>query len=314
MTGRQRRPGTQAAAHRSPHCWRCWASCMATSAPARCTPSRPACRSSTGLPIADTEILGVLSLLFWSLILIVTVKYVTLVMRADNRGEGGILALMALAQRVSVKRANAHHRRADRHRRRLPVLRRRADHPSHLRAVGGGRAGGLRAAAARIRAADQRDDHRAVVHGAVPRHQQGRQRVRTGHLAVVPRPRRARRAVRSCSIPTCCWRCRRATRWQLCIIYKGLAFFVLGAVVLVVTGAEALYADMGHFGARPIRVTWIFFVLPSLVLNYFGQGALMHQPPRPRCSNPFFLLAPARGCGCRWCCWPPPPRSSPARR
>ena len=65
-------------------------------------PSRPACSSSPASPITDTEILGVLSLIFWSLILIVTIKYVTLVMRADNRGEGGILALMALAQRVSV--------------------------------------------------------------------------------------------------------------------------------------------------------------------------------------------------------------------
>jgi KUP system potassium uptake protein len=78
---------------------------------------------------------------------------------------------------------------------------------------------------------------------------------------------------------------------QLCVIYKGLAFFVLGAVVLCVTGAEALYADMGHFGAHPIRLTWIGFVLPCLVLNYFGQGALMIRDPAS-IENPFFLMEP----------------------
>ena len=85
----------------------------------------------------------------------------------------------------------------------------------------------------------------------------------------------------------------------LCIQYKGLAFIVLGAVVLCVTGAEALYADMGHFGAHPIRLTWTYFVLPCLVLNYFGQGALtisdptaVSQPVLPAGAG---LAAPADG-------------------
>ena len=69
-------------------------------------------------------------------------------------------------------------------------------------------------------------------------------------------------------------------------------FAVLGAVVLVVTGAEALYADMGHFGKRPIRVAWFVLVLPALLLNYFGQGALLLADPAAA-ANPFFLLAPA---------------------
>jgi len=77
----------------------------------------------------------------------------------------------------------------------------------------------------------------------------------------------------------------------LCVQYKMLAFVVLGAVVLCVTGAEALYADMGHFGAQPIRVTWTCFVLPCLVLNYFGQGALTLSDPKAAAS-PFFLLGP----------------------
>jgi KUP system potassium uptake protein len=77
----------------------------------------------------------------------------------------------------------------------------------------------------------------------------------------------------------------------LCVHYKFLAFIVLGAVVLCVTGAEALYADMGHFGAEPIRLAWLFFVLPCLLLNYFGQGALILSDPAAL-ENPFFLLAP----------------------
>jgi KUP system potassium uptake protein len=77
----------------------------------------------------------------------------------------------------------------------------------------------------------------------------------------------------------------------LIVHYKWLAFLSLGSVVLAVTGAEALYADMGHFGARPIRVAWILFVLPCLVLNYFGQGALVLARPKAL-ENPFFLMAP----------------------
>jgi KUP system potassium uptake protein len=73
--------------------------------------------------------------------------------------------------------------------------------------------------------------------------------------------------------------------------YKWLAFVALGSVVLAVTGAEALYADMGHFGARPIRAAWTVFVLPCLVLNYFGQGALVLANPKAL-ENPFFLMAP----------------------
>ena len=86
-----------------------------------------------------------------------------------------------------------------------------------------------------------------------------------------------------------------------------MAFFVLGAVVLCVTGAEALYVDMGHFGAWPIRLTWVFFVLPCLVLNYFGQGALMTDDPKAAIENPFFLLGPD-WFACPWCCLRPWPR------
>jgi KUP system potassium uptake protein len=88
----------------------------------------------------------------------------------------------------------------------------------------------------------------------------------------------------------------------LCEDNPMLGFFSLGASVLALTGAEALYADMGHFGRRPIQLAWFGLVLPALLLNYFGQGALLLRDPEA-IANPFYLLAPA-GCCIRWSCWP----------
>ena len=92
----------------------------------------------------------------------------------------------------------------------------------------------------------------------------------------------------------------------------GIAFFALAAVVLAVTGAEALYADMGHFGRRAITRGWLFLVLPACVLNYLGQGALL-LGDEAAVSAPFFC-SPRIGHECRWCCWRPPRRSSHLRR
>ena len=85
-----------------------------------------------------------------------------------------------------------------------------------------------------------------------------------------------------------------------------IAFFSLSAVVLAVTGAEALYADMGHFGRGPVTRMWLFPVLPACVLSYLGQGALVLGDPAAR-ANPFFLL-PRAGPDCRSSSWRPPPR------
>jgi KUP system potassium uptake protein len=92
----------------------------------------------------------------------------------------------------------------------------------------------------------------------------------------------------------------------------GIAFFALAAVVLAVTGAEALYADMGHFGRRAITRGWLFLVLPACVLNYLGQGRCC-SATRPR-RAPRFFCSPRSGHACRWCCWRPPQRSSHLRR
>jgi KUP system potassium uptake protein len=243
-----------------------------------------------GITISSVEILGILSLVFWSLVLIVTIKYVTLIMRADNRGEGGILALMALAQRVSVGTGM----------RSLlglvgiagaclffgdgvitPAI-------SVLSAVEGLEvsAPGLKDFVLPISLAviivlfvvQYRGTHSVGrVFGPV----MALWFVAIGALGageIVRHP-----FVLLAISPT--------YAVALVVQYKALAFIVLGAVVLCVTGAEALYADMGHFGAHPIRLTWTFFVLPCLVLNYFGQGALLISHPEA-VDNPFFLLAP----------------------
>ena len=89
------------------------------------------------------------------------------------------------------------------------------------------------------------------------------------------------------------------------LLQHGLrGFLVLGAVVLVVTGGEALYADMGHFGARPIRLAWFVVVLPALVLNYFGQGALLLVQPGGGAQSVLLRWCRA-GPSTRWWCWPP---------
>ncbi len=238
----------------------------------------------------EVEIMGVLSLIFWSLVIIVTVKYVMLVMRADNRGEGGILALMALAQRVSVGRT--------------------VKNAVVLTGIAGAClffGDGVITPAISVLSAVEGLEVSApglqpyvlpicivVIVGLFTMQYHGTGGIgrvfgpimvlwflvigAMGLVEIVPHPR-----ILLALSPT--------YALELCIVYKGMAFFVLGAVVLCVTGAEALYADMGHFGATPIRITWMVFVLPSLVLNYFGQGALMLHDPSA-IENPFFLLGP----------------------
>jgi KUP system potassium uptake protein len=242
------------------------------------------------VPVATIEIMGILSLIFWSLVLIVTVKYVTLIMHADNRGEGGILALMALAQRVSIGTgmrnfialvgiAGACLFFGD------GVI---TPAISVLSAVEG-----LEVSAPELQ---QYVLPISVVIIVMLFAVQWRGTTSVGRvfgpvmalwflviglLGVIQIVRH----------PFVLMAISPSYAVMLCVQYKGLAFVVLGAVVLCVTGAEALYADMGHFGAHPIRLTWMFFVLPCLVLNYFGQGALTIADPAA-VQNPFFLMAP----------------------
>ena len=243
-----------------------------------------------GGSLVQEEILGLLSLIFWALILIVTVKYVILVMRADNRGEGGILALMVLAQRVST---------GPRTRAALALVGTAGacllfgdgvitPAISVLSAVEGLEvsAPGLKTFVLPISV--------AVIVGLFAMQYRG-----TGIIGRVFGPVMALwfaviGALGATAIarhPAILAALSPHHAIEFGVHHGWLAFVALGSVVLAVTGAEALYADMGHFGAKPIRLSWLFFVLPCLTLNYLGQGALVLGDVGAA-ENPFYLLAP----------------------
>jgi KUP system potassium uptake protein len=251
---------------------------------------REAFNPEYGLPVTPAVVHGVLSLIVWSLVVIVSVKYIALLMRADNRGEGGILALLAL----------------------IGQTRRSASARSGL--VGLGLVGaallygdGIITPAISVLSATEGLEVVAPAFApyVVPATVtilvalfafQKRGTTRVGgifgplmliwFLAIAALG--AAELVRSPQVLAA------LNPWyavQLFVSHGRQAFLALGAVVLTVTGAEALYADMGHFGRRPIRVAWFAVVFPALLLNYFGQGALVLRAPEAA-GNPFYLLAP----------------------
>ena len=245
-----------------------------------------------GVPVTKGNVLGVLSLIFWSLNFVVTLKYLTVVMRADNRGEGGILALLALVRPHGEGRPTGAYRWL----------------------IGIGLFG------AALLYGDGIITPAISVLGAV----EGLS-VATPALSqwIVP--------IAVVIISALFAVQRRGTAgignifgpitgvWFICIAVLGVmgilrhpsvlialnpwyaasflwqegftGLMVLAAVVLVVTGGEALYADMGHYGKRPIRFAWYAVVLPALVLNYFGQGAILLESPAAA-RNPFYSLVP----------------------
>ena len=240
--------------------------------------------------VAEFEILGILSLIFWSLVLVVTIKYVFLVMSADNKGEGGILALMALAQRAaSDSRGKAA----------LALI-------GIIGACLFFGDGIITPAVSVLSAVEGLEVSApnlqpyvvpiscAIIVGLFAVQYRG-----TGRVGQIFGPvmaiwflvigiMGARQVVLQ---PHVLLAISPHYLVLFCMRHGWLAFVALGSVVLAVTGAEALYADMGHFGASPIRWAWNLFVLPCLVLNYFGQGALILETPSA-IANPFFLMAP----------------------
>ena len=245
------------------------------------------------IPPSTENVYGVLSLIVWLLILVVAVKYLVFIMRADNRGEGGILALLALV---------------------LQQERRRSDSKRRIILISLGLFGaallygdGMITPAISVLSAVE------GLHVATPAFDQmivwlsllilfilfTVQRLGTGRVGTTFGPIMA---VWFLSIAVLgIVEIAREPRILLALNpWHGVQFFrangrigflTLGAVVLAVTGAEALYADMGHFGKRPIRLAWFALVLPALLLNYFGQGALLLRQP-DAVSNPFYHLAP----------------------
>jgi len=244
-----------------------------------------------GLTTDPSHVTGVLSLIFWSLTLVVTIKYAIFIMRADNKGEGGIVALMALALQSS--RSNPHKQ-------------------AYILTLG--------LLGASLFYGDSIITPAISVLSAV----EGLQIIApTMNEYVLPftiivlfvlfvvQAKGTGKVGRMFSPVMVFWF---ATLGVLGVInifkapqvllainpYYGLemlvelgwkGFAIMGAVVLSITGAEALYADMGHFGLKPIRVAWFGFVFPALLLNYFGQGALLISNPSA-IENPFYLMAP----------------------
>ncbi|MGH7124255.1 MAG: potassium transporter Kup, partial [Stellaceae bacterium] len=251
------------------------------------------CFDAEGGITAD-NVLGVLSLIFWSLMMVVTVKYVIVILRADNRGEGGILALTALALRGGSRRGTRH---------RLLLM---AGLVGAALFYGDGvitPAISVLSAIEGLKVATPLFDPYVIPLTVLVL------------IVLFAIQRRGTSLVGGFFGPvTVVWFAVLAVLggieiWQQPAILQALnplwglrllasapikGFVLLGAVVLAVTGAEALYADMGHFGAHAIRVAWLRLVFPALVVNYFGQGALLLRSPGAL-ENPFYKLVPSWG-------------------
>jgi KUP system potassium uptake protein len=249
---------------------------------------------SHAVPLSADNVLGILSLIFWALIIVVSIKYVALIMRANNKGEGGILALTALALRTQ--------KRGSRGRLIVVVL--------GLFGAALFYGDGVITPAITVLSAVEGISvvTPALEHYILPIaliilvalfsiQRFGTARVgltfgpiicvwfltlgALGISAIAVNP-----SVLAAMNPIYAVDFMRAQRLA--------GVLALGAVVLAITGAEALYADMGHFGLKPIRVAWYGLALPCLLLNYFGQGALLIAKPEA-VSNPFYLIAPQWG-------------------
>ncbi|HEX5386889.1 MAG TPA: potassium transporter Kup [Gemmatimonadales bacterium] len=245
-----------------------------------------------GIPPTVSNVLGILSLIVWSLNFIISYKYISQVMRADNRGEGGILALMALVRPKS-SGASVHARRT------LVAL---GIFGAAL-LYGDGvitPAISVLGAVEGLNVATPAFDHLVVpITVAILIALFAFQRRGTAGVGAVFGPLMllwflaiAALGLRGILLEPSVLRALNPWYAVDFFIRDGSqAFFILGAVVLVLTGGEALYADMGHFGKRPIRAAWFTLVLPALLLNYFGQGALLLRNA-PAVANPFYSLVP----------------------
>jgi len=240
---------------------------------------------------SSDNVLGILSLIFWALILVVSIKYVAFILRADNRGEGGILALLALL---------------------LPGRGRTRPVPAGLVLLGLFGAALLYGdsmitpAISVLSAVEGLEVVTpalgkavlpltlAILVGlfAVQRHGTARVGAVFGPVMVVWFTVIGALGLVAVAREPAVLRAALPSYGAAFFRDNGLeGFLILGAVVLVVTGGEALYADMGHFGRRPIRLAWFGLVLPALLVNYFGQGALLLGSP-DSARSPFYLLAP----------------------
>ncbi|MBF8722040.1 potassium transporter Kup [Pseudomonas guariconensis] len=245
-----------------------------------------------GVTVNHDGVLGILALIFWSLVWVVSVKYVIFILRADNQGEGGTMALTALARRAVAP---------------YPKLR--------MVMVGCGLIGAslfygdsmITPAVSVLSAVEGMGlAFDGIEHWVVPiavvilvalflvqKHGTAKIGILFGPVMVAWFLVLAALGVHGIlQSPEVLKALNPGWAVRFFIVHPGMGVAILGAVVLALTGAEALYADMGHFGRKPIARAWFALVLPALVLNYFGQGAMLLQDPAAA-RNPFYLLAPS---------------------
>ena len=243
------------------------------------------------VPFTQANIYGILSILFWTLTVIVSLKYVVLVLRADNNGEGGLVAMLALASQA-VK---------DKPRLRNLLLAMGIFGTSLF--YGDGVITPAISVLSAVEGLEVVSPH--FKQGVIPltllvlfclfvvqkRGTGGIGRF-FGPITLVWMASIAALGVSHIvGHPEILWALSPHHALGFMLQQPGTSFIILGAVVLCVTGAEALYADLGHFGKRPIRIAWFAVVMPALVLNYFGQGALLLANP-DAVKNPFYMMAP----------------------
>lgn len=254
-----------------------------------------------GVTVVQENILGVLSLIFWSLMIVISIKYVVFVMRADNNGEGGILALTAL-----IKPADED---GPRHSRRVRWMLILVGLFGTALLYGDGMitpAISVLSAVEGIHVATPALEPYAVPVSivilialfAIQRHGTGTIGALFGPVMVVWFTTLAGLGVIHILDEPGVFAAINPAHAITYFSNNGIdGFLSLGSIFLVVTGSEALYADMGHFGKRPIQTSWFVVVLPALTLHYFGQGALLIGDPGA-IDNPFYRMAPA------WALWP----------
>jgi KUP system potassium uptake protein len=243
------------------------------------------------VPFTPDNVYGILSIFFWTLTVIVSLKYVTLVLRADNNGEGGLIAMLALAS-TAVQ---------DKPRLRKVLL---------LIGIFGTSLfygdGVITPAISVLSAVEGLEvispaftkavipSTLVILFGLFALQKHGTAGIGKffGPLTIVWFAVLALLGVSQIvTHPTILWALSPHYALMFMWANPGITFIILGAVVLCVTGAEALYADLGHFGKKPIRLAWFFIAMPALVLNYFGQGALLLNNPAA-VKNPFYMMAP----------------------
>ncbi len=243
------------------------------------------------LPVIEANVLGVLSLMFWTIMLLVSLKYVIVIMRADNHGEGGSLSLLALATELYSSRPSSKWVIAI-----LGVFAAALFYGDSMITPA---ISVLSAVEGLNVVAPQLGSYVIPVTVMVLTALFMVQKYGTGAMGMAFGPIMIfwfatlglLGGIAIAQSPQVLYALNPFYAYQFLTIDPWLSFLALGTVVLAVTGGEALYTDMGHFGRFPIRLTWFSFVLPALVLNYFGQGALLLSNPQA-VENPFFLLAP----------------------